>query len=77
MCIRDSTYSNLKVKYSDNSCSIVSGSAQVVVTDSTGSTLKTMTLGLNSDGDGSLSDATGSEIEGFSLDSCDSEDLKL
>ena len=71
------TYSNLKVKHSDSSCSIESGSAQVVVTDATGTTLKTMTLGLNSDGESSLEDSSGTEIEGFSLDPCDSEDVKI
>jgi hypothetical protein len=71
------TYNNLKVKFSDSSCSIESGSANVVVTDAAGATLKTMTLGLNSDGDGSLEDSSGSEVEGFSLDPCDSEDVKL
>jgi hypothetical protein len=72
------TYSNLKLNYSDNSCSISDGSAQIVVTDSTGATLKTYTLGKSADGeDGSLQDSSGSAVDGFALDPCDSEDLKL
>jgi hypothetical protein len=72
------TYSNLKLNFSDNSCSISDGTAQIVVTDSKGATLKTYTLGKSADGeDGSLKDSSGSEVDGFALDSCDSEDLKL
>lgn len=72
------TYTNLKLNFSDNSCSISDGTAQVVVTDSTGATLKTYTLGKSTDGeDGSLKDSSGSEVDGFALDPCDSEDVKL
>lgn len=72
------TYSNLKLNFSDNSCSISDGTAQIVVTDSTGATLKTYTLGKSADGeDGSLKDSSGSEVDGFALDPCDSEDVKL
>lgn len=72
------TYTNLKLNYADSSCSISDGTAQVVVTDSTGATLKTYTLGKSADGeDGSLKDSSGSEVDGFALDPCDSEDVKL
>jgi hypothetical protein len=72
------TYTNLKLNFSDNSCSISDGTAQIVVTDSTGATLKTYTLGKSTDGeDGSLKDSSGSEVDGFALDPCDSEDVKL
>jgi hypothetical protein len=72
------TYTNLKLNFSDNSCSISDGTAQIVVTDSTGATLKTYTLGKSADGeDGSLKDSSGSEVDGFALDPCDSEDVKL
>ncbi len=72
------TYTNLKLSYADNSCSISDGTAQVVVTDSTGATLKTYTLGKSADGeDGSLKDSSGGEVDGFALDPCDSEDVKL
>jgi hypothetical protein len=71
------TYSNLKLNFADGSCSVSSGSAQIVIEDSAGSTLKTLTLEADSSGEGSLKDETGEEVEGFALDPCDSEDLKL
>lgn len=71
------TYSNLKLNFADNSCSIIDGSAQIVVKDSSGATIKTLSLGKNSGGDSSLSDDSGTEVEGFALDDCDSEDIKL
>jgi len=71
------TYSNLKVNLSDNSCSISSGSALIVIKDSAGAVLKTLTLGVDSSGDSILKDSSGEEVEGFALDPCDSEDVKL
>jgi hypothetical protein len=71
------TYNNLMINFVDGSCSIQGGSAQVVVTDSAGTTLKAFTLGEGTDGDGSLKDDSGAEIEDFDLEECDAEDLKL
>jgi hypothetical protein len=71
------TYSNLKLNYSENSCSISSGTAQIVIKDSAGIVLKTLTLGVDASGDSSLQDSAGEEVEGFALDPCDSEDVKL
>lgn len=71
------TYNNLKLNYSDSSCSISSGSAQIVIKDSAGTVLKTLTLGIDASGDSSLEDSAGEEVEGFALDPCDSEDVKL
>lgn len=70
------TYTDLVLDFNQGSCSITSGAAQIVITDSTGAVLKTLTLS-GSNGDSSLKDSNGEEIEGFSLDPCDSEDIKL
>lgn len=70
-------YSNLKLNLSDNSCSISSGSAQIVIKDAAGGVLKIFTLSVDSSGDSSLKDSLGEDVEGFALDPCDSEDLKL
>jgi hypothetical protein len=71
------TYSNLKLDFADNACSISSGSALIVIKDSAGAVVKTLTLGVDSSGDSTLKDSSGEEVEGFALDSCDSEDVKL
>lgn len=71
------TYSNLKLNFADSSCSISSGSAQIVIKDSAGTVLKTLSLGVDSSGDSILTDDSGAEVEGFALDPCDSEDLRL
>ena len=65
------TYSNLKLS---SECKPVSGSATIVFKDSAGTTLKTLTLDASSSGEGQLKDSSGSEVEGFHLDDCDSED---
>lgn len=70
------TYSNLKLNFADDSCSVTDGSAQVVISDSAGTTLKSLKLGKNSEGDSALFDESGNEVEGFVLDPCDSEDSK-
>lgn len=75
--IMTTTYNNLKLKFEDRSCSIESGSAQIVIKDSTGTVLKTLTLGRDSSGESTLEDSTGAEVEDFALDPCDSEDTKL
>ncbi len=68
------TYDNLKL---DSECKPVSGSATIVITDSTGAVLKTLTLGADSSGDAELKDKdSGSGIDGFALDGCDAEDSK-
>jgi hypothetical protein len=71
------TYSNLKLNFSDHSCAISSGSAVIVIKDAAGAVLKTLTLGVDSNGDSSLKDEVGEDVEGFALDPCDSEDVKL
>ena len=71
------TYSDLKLDFADNACSISSGSALIVIKDSAGAVLKTLTLGIDASGDSSLKDIAGEEVEGFTLDPCDSEDVKL
>jgi hypothetical protein len=68
------TYSNLKVNFADDSCSITDGSATIVITDSAGTALKSLKLGQNSGADSALFDESGNEVEGFVLDPCDSED---
>lgn len=75
--VMTTTYNNLKLKFEDRSCSIESGSAQIVIKDSTGAVLKTLTLGRDSSGESTLEDSTGAEVEDFALDPCDSEDTKL
>lgn len=70
------TYSNLKVNFADDSCSITDGSATIVITDSAGTVLKSLKLGKNSGADSALFDESGNEVEGFVLDPCDSEDSK-
>ena len=68
------TYDNLKV---DSECKPVSGSAAIVITDTTGTVLKTLTLGVDSSGDASLTEkSSGSGVDGFVLDGCDAEDSK-
>jgi hypothetical protein len=71
------TYNNLKLNFADNSCAISSGSAQIVIKDSSGTVLKTLSLGVDSSGDSALTDDSGNEVEGFALDPCDSEDQRL
>jgi hypothetical protein len=71
------TYNNLKLNFADNSCSISSGTAQIVIKDTAGAVLKTLSLGVDSSGDSTLTDESGAEVEGFALDPCDSEDLKI
>lgn len=70
------TYSNLKLNFADDSCSITDGSAQIVISDSAGTTLKSLRLGKNTYGDSALFDDSGGEVDGFVLDPCDSEDTK-
>lgn len=70
------TYNNLTLNFADESCSITDGLAQIVISDSAGTTLKSLRLGKNSDGDSALFDDSGNEVEGFVLDPCDSEDSK-
>lgn len=65
------TYSNLKLS---SECKPSSGSATIVFTDAAGAVLKTLTLSATSGGEGELKDSSGSEVEGFHLDDCDSED---
>jgi len=73
------TYKNLKLNFTDRSCSIGSGTATVVISDDSSADVKTLTLSSKpSGGDGgggSLRDSSGKEIDGFSLDPCESEDL--
>lgn len=73
------TYNGLKVDFTQGSCAIASdsGSAQIVVTDSTGSVLKTLTLSYDSTNqESTLKDSNGNAIEDFDLDPCDPEDTK-
>jgi hypothetical protein len=70
------TYSNLKLNFSDDSCSVTDGSAQVVISDSAGTIIKSLKLSKNSEGDSALFDESVNEVEGFVLDPCDSEDSK-
>ena len=66
------TYASLKM---DSECKPVSGNATIVITDATGTTLKTLTLDADSSsGEGALKDSGGTQVEGFHLDDCDSED---
>jgi hypothetical protein len=67
-------YSNLKI---DSECKPVSGSATIVIRDSAGVELKTLTLGVDSSGDAALTEKeSNSSVEGFNLDGCDAEDSK-
>jgi hypothetical protein len=70
-------YNNLKLNFSDNTCSISSGSAQIVIKDTSSEVLQIFTLSVDANGDSSLKNSTGEEVEGFALDPCDPEDLKL
>jgi hypothetical protein len=68
------TYDNLKLT---SECQVESGTATIVITDSAGAVLKTLTLGADSSGDAELKDKkSGSGIDGFALDGCDAEDSK-
>jgi len=69
------TYKNLKVNFADRSCSIGSGTASIVVYDEKRAEVKTLTLGSKSKGGRSLKDSSGKDLDGFSLDRCDLEDL--
>lgn len=73
------TYSNLTLNFDDGVCSVKAGSAQIVVTDGAGAVLKNMTLAYDAAalGGASLKDANGEDVEDFSLDPCDPEDVKL
>ena len=55
----------------------MSGSAAIVITDTTGTVLKILTLGVDSSGDAFLTEKSyGSTVAGFVLDGCDGEDSK-
>jgi hypothetical protein len=74
------TYKNLKVNFADRSCSIISGTANIVLYDENRVEVKTLTLGSKTLGSkskdgGSLKDSSGKDLNGFSLDRCDLEDL--
>jgi hypothetical protein len=70
------TYDAFKV--GSDECKPVSGTATIVITDASGAVLKTLVLGAGTTGDGELKDKdSGTEIEGFALDDCDSEDKKI
>lgn len=71
------TYDNLIVDFAGNACSIKGGSAQILVNDSSGALLKTLILGAEPNSDGALREISGEEVEGFALDPCDSEDVRL
>jgi hypothetical protein len=70
-------YNSLKLNFSDNTCSIASGSAEIVIKDTSSEILQMFTLSVDANGESSLKNSAGEEVEGFALDPCDSEDLKL
>ena len=74
----ETTYTNLKVAVSAGECAVASGSATIVFKDGSGTTLKTFELSVDSSGDPQLKNtATGTAVDGFDLDGCDPEDMKL
>ncbi|MEY4630518.1 MAG: hypothetical protein RIQ81_638, partial [Pseudomonadota bacterium] len=73
----ETTYSNLKTTIASNECSLASGSASIVFKDATGATVKTYTLSVDAEGEPQLVDSENQPVEGFSLEGCDPEDLKL
>ena len=70
-------YQNLKVNFADGQCSIDSGSAKIVLYNDKGYEVKTLILESRNNGQATLQDSRGVEIEGFSLDPCDLEDWSL
>jgi hypothetical protein len=75
--ILTTTYNKLKLDFKDGSCSISDGSADITIKDAAGTTLKNWTLGVDSNGDTILKDDSGEEVEGFTVDPCDAENLRL
>lgn len=74
----ETTYSNLKTTIASNECSLASGSASIVFKDAEGTTVKTYTLSIDSEGEPQLVDSDDNQpVDGFSLEGCDPEDLKL
>ena len=73
----ETTYNNLKVTVTDGECEASSGSASIVFKDAAGITLKTYELSVDSSGDPQLKDSAGVQVEGFELDGCDPEDMKI
>lgn len=73
----ETSYDNLKVALSDHECALESGSATIAFKDATGVALKTYELSVDTDGEPQLKDGDGKTVEGFDLDGCDPEDLKL
>ena len=70
-------YQNLKVNFADGQCSIDSGSAKIVLYNDKDYEVKTLILESRKNGEATLEDSRGVEIEGFSLDPCDLEDWSL
>ena len=73
----ETSYHNLKVAISDGECKASSGTASITFKDASGTTIKTYELSIDSSGDPQLKDSAGVEVEGFDLDGCDPEDMKL
>jgi hypothetical protein len=73
----ETSYDNLKVALSDHECALESGSATIAFKDATGVALKTYELSVDTDGEPQLKNGDGKAVEGFDLDGCDPEDLKL
>ncbi len=70
------TYADFKL--GTDECKPVSGTATIVIADSAGTVLKTLVLEAGTTSDGELKDKdSGVEVEGFSLDNCDTEDKKI
>lgn len=69
------TYNSLKINFFDPYCSIGGGTAKIVISDNKDIEIKTLILAPKSSSSGILKDNSGKEIEGFSVDRCDVEDL--
>ncbi len=73
----ETTYHNLKVAISDGECTPSSGTASIAFKDASGTAIKTYELSIDSSGEAQLKDSAGVEVEGFELDGCDPEDMKV
>lgn len=73
----ETTYQNLKVAISDGECEASSGTASIAFKDSAGTTIKAYELSIDSSGEPQLKDSAGVQVEGFELDGCDPEDMKI
>lgn len=73
----ETTYQNLKVDITDGECEASSGSASIAFKDSADTTIKAYELSIDSSGEPQLKDSAGVQVEGFELDGCDPEDMKI